>query len=119
RAFVARWATGDVEAAASLARDLALSDHVTIGARRRLGQLAMAAGLRDVVAELVAAFPDDDTPPMELLRARLDYDAGRYFSALQHATAAIEPGYGAAARFAGLVRGRLEAFDPAWHPELG
>jgi glycosyltransferase involved in cell wall biosynthesis len=116
-AFVARWCTGDRAEAGTLALALATSDRVTVGARRRLAELAINAGLKDAAQAIVDATPDDRSPLLEIVRARLDYDAGRYSAALGHAERA-HPSGGEARRLRELAAARLRVLDPTWQPSL-
>ena len=118
-AFVARWSTGDANAAADLARGLAASDHVSPGARHRLAQLALEAGLTGAARDIVDAAPDDRSAILDTVRARLAYDAGDYRHALELATGATGHGVPEAERLQELIAGRLRSLDPGWQPDPG
>ena len=77
-AVVLRWAGGDREGAARFAAKAGTSPRTAPGSRRRLGTLLWDLGRQDVARDILATLPDDHTPAVELVRARVAFEAGRY-----------------------------------------
>ncbi len=116
-AFIARWAAGPETAAATLARRLGTSAHTAPGAREQLVLLALDNGLPEVATDILASLGDETSPLLELARARLAFDQGRYTDALGHAEAAVGLGASGAPAFAERVRGHLMILRPEWLPD--
>jgi glycosyltransferase involved in cell wall biosynthesis len=118
-AFVARCAAGPASRAEAFARREGTSPRTFPRARRELALLALAAGMHDAVADILASIPGDEAPDLELLRSRLAFDGGHYTDALAHARRAEAAGAKGAAQLADRAEGHLTVLRPGWLPDLG
>ncbi len=118
-ALVLRWAGGDRDGAASFASVAGTSPRTTPGSRRRLGTLMWDLGRQDVARDIIATLPDDRTPTVELIRARVAFEEGRYRDALTLTDGPILRGRPDADALAERARGHLAILEPDWRPSTG
>jgi PEP-CTERM/exosortase A-associated glycosyltransferase len=116
---VLRWAGGDRETAARVAATAGTSPRTASGARRRLVPLLWDLGRHDVAKDILTTLPDDHAPVLEVIRARVAFDAGRYHDVLAMATAEGVRERADAAALAERTRGHLAILEPAWRPSTG
>lgn len=81
--------------------------------------LARAAGSPATAADIVGTLPDDRSPDLEVLRARMAIDAGRYGEALTHARRGLAGGVHGARDLAEQAEGQLTVLQPDWRPDVG
>lgn len=118
-AFVATWTTERPEDVRSVARRIALDHRASPAARVRLARLALDAGLRDVVAEILETLRDERSGPLLTIRARYALAMGRYGEAVQLARDAEAMGEADVRQIDERASGILAALRPEWRPDLG
>lgn len=117
-AFVATWTTERPDDVRSVARRIALDRRARPATRTRLARLALDAGLRDVVDEILETLRDEQSGPALAVRARHALAMGRYGEALQLARTAEAMGEADLGSIADRAAGILAALSPEWRPDL-
>jgi PEP-CTERM/exosortase A-associated glycosyltransferase len=118
-AVVLRWAGGDREGAARFARAAGTGRRTSAGARRRLCLLLWDLGRKDVAGDILATLPDDRSPLIELIRARVAFEAGRYRDVLAITDGDILRDRADGRALAERTRGHLAILAPDWRPSTG
>ena len=118
-AFLAAWAAGRRDAAATDAERLGASPETPDGVRRELAMLLGEAGRFNSAGVVVDSMPEARSPAVDGLRAYVLLNRGRYWEAAEAARSAVTGGYRRARPALELIKGRLAVLEPGWSPDLG